>query len=155
MTTPTDGPSHLLGPSEVRALADRLGLRPTKQRGQNFVIDANTVRRIVREAGVDAADTVVEVGPGLGSLTLALLETGAAVTAIEVDPLLAGELPATVAAYAPGAGERFRMVEADALRIVDVPGPAPTAPPGPSRRYCPPPPGSAPQPAETAPRVAV
>ncbi|QYJ02774.1 16S rRNA (adenine(1518)-N(6)/adenine(1519)-N(6))-dimethyltransferase RsmA [Nocardioides panacisoli] len=126
MTTPTDGP-RLLGPSEVRALADRLGLRPTKQRGQNFVIDANTVRRIVRESGVDSSDTVVEVGPGLGSLTLALLETGAAVTAIEVDPLLAGELPATVAAYAPDAGERFRMVEADALRVVDVPGPAPTA----------------------------
>lgn len=126
MTTPTDGP-RLLGPSEVRALAARLDLRPTKQRGQNFVIDANTVRRIVRESGVDADDVVVEVGPGLGSLTLALLETGARVTAIEVDPLLAGLLPETIAQYAPGRADRFRVVEADALRVTELPGPAPTA----------------------------
>src|SRR6059036_1866629 len=76
---------RLLGPADVRRIAAELGLRPTKQRGQNFVIDANTVRRIVRESGVDLDDVVVEVGPGLGSLTLALLEVADRVVAIEVD----------------------------------------------------------------------
>src|ERR671921_6224 len=94
--TTSAGP-RLLGPAEVRSLADALGLRPTKQRGQNFVIDPNTVRRIVRAAGVGADDVVVEIGPGLGSLTLALLETAASVTAVEVDPVLAGALPGTIA----------------------------------------------------------
>src|SRR5213078_2104062 len=92
---------RMLGPADVRALAASLDLRPTKQRGQNFVIDANTVRRIVREAGVGPDDVVVEVGPGLGSLTLALLAEGARVVAIEVDPVLAAALPATLASYAP------------------------------------------------------
>ncbi|HWJ67772.1 MAG TPA: 16S rRNA (adenine(1518)-N(6)/adenine(1519)-N(6))-dimethyltransferase RsmA [Nocardioides sp.] len=118
---------RLLGPAEVRELAARLDLRPTKQRGQNFVIDANTVRRIVRESGVTEGEVVVEVGPGLGSLTLALLEAGAEVTAIEVDPLLAGELPATIRAFAPGQADRFRVVLADAMTVVDVPGPPPQA----------------------------
>ncbi len=118
---------RLLGPAEVRALAARLDLRPTKQRGQNFVIDANTVRRIVRESGVTDTDVVLEVGPGLGSLTLALLEAGAAVTAIEVDPVLAGELPATIASCAPGHVDRFRVLLADALAVTEVPGAAPTA----------------------------
>lgn len=118
---------RLLGPAEVRALAARLDLRPTKQRGQNFVIDANTVRRIVRESGVTDTDVVLEVGPGLGSLTLALLEAGAAVTAIEVDPVLAGELPATIASCAPGHVERFQVLLADALAVTEVPGAAPTA----------------------------
>ncbi|HEU4566772.1 MAG TPA: 16S rRNA (adenine(1518)-N(6)/adenine(1519)-N(6))-dimethyltransferase RsmA, partial [Marmoricola sp.] len=118
---------RLLGPAEVRALAGELDLRPTKQRGQNFVIDANTVRRIVRESGVGAGDVVVEVGPGLGSLTLALLETGAEVTAIEIDPLLAERLPQTIGQFAPDAADRFRLVHQDALRISAVPGPAPTA----------------------------
>ncbi|MFN8189078.1 MAG: 16S rRNA (adenine(1518)-N(6)/adenine(1519)-N(6))-dimethyltransferase RsmA [Nocardioidaceae bacterium] len=118
---------RLLGPAEIRALAAELGIRPTKQRGQNFVIDPNTVRRIVREAGVGPTDVVVEVGPGLGSLTLALLETGARVVAIEVDEALAGALPATVATYAPAAAERFTLVTADALRVDEIPGPAPTA----------------------------
>ena len=122
-----DTATRLLGPAEVRELAAALDVRPTKQRGQNFVVDANTVRRIVRESGVRAGDTVVEVGPGLGSLTLALLEVGAEVTAIEVDPVLAGALPDTIARFAPGAVERFRVVEADALRVTDVPGPEPTA----------------------------
>jgi len=122
----TSAGPRLLGPAEVRLLADRLGLRPTKQRGQNFVIDANTVRRIVRTAGVVAEDVVVEIGPGLGSLTLALLETGARVTAVEVDPVLARALPATVAEHAPGQAERFTLVEADALRVTGLPGPAPT-----------------------------
>jgi 16S rRNA (adenine1518-N6/adenine1519-N6)-dimethyltransferase len=118
---------RLLGPAEVRTLAAELDLRPTKQRGQNFVIDANTVRRIVRESGVGADDVVVEVGPGLGSLTLAILETGAELTAIEVDPLLAGRLPRTIAEFAPAAVDRFRLVQADALRVSGVPGPPPTA----------------------------
>src|SRR6195952_6157217 len=76
---------RLLGPSEIRDLAELLGIQPTKKLGQNFVIDANTVRRIVRIAGVTAGMTAVEVGPGLGSLTLGLLETGASVVAVEID----------------------------------------------------------------------
>jgi 16S rRNA (adenine1518-N6/adenine1519-N6)-dimethyltransferase len=111
----------------VRSLASALGLRPTKQRGQNFVIDANTCRRIVRTAGVGPGDVVVEVGPGLGSLTLALLAEVERVVAIEVDPVLAAALPATVAAYAPELTERFQLVEADAMRVTGVPGPPPTA----------------------------
>lgn len=124
--TSSAGP-RLLGPAEVRSLADRFGIRPTKQRGQNFVIDANTVRRIVRESGVRDGEVVLEVGPGLGSLTLALLEAGAEVTAIEVDPLLAEALPGTIAEFAPDLVERVRVVPADALRIDEVPGPPPTA----------------------------
>ncbi len=126
MTTPPAGP-RLLGPAEVRALAAELDLRPTKQKGQNFVIDANTVRRIVRESGISGDDVVVEVGPGLGSLTLALLDVAHRVIAIEIDPLLADRLPATVAAYAPGQVDRFEVVLADAMRIEAVPGPPPTA----------------------------
>ncbi|MFW6867137.1 16S rRNA (adenine(1518)-N(6)/adenine(1519)-N(6))-dimethyltransferase RsmA [Nocardioides sp. CPCC 206347] len=120
-------PPRLLGPVEVRELAARLDLRPTKQRGQNFVIDANTVRRIVRESGVVEGEVVLEVGPGLGSLTLALLDAGADVTAIEVDQTLADELPATIASFAPDHTDRFRVVLADALAVTEVPGPAPTA----------------------------
>jgi 16S rRNA (adenine1518-N6/adenine1519-N6)-dimethyltransferase len=118
---------RLLGPADVRSLAASLGLRPTKQRGQNFVIDANTVRRIVRVSGVDADDVVLEVGPGLGSLTLALLEVVRRVVAVEVDPALAAALPGTVATYAPDRTDRLEVVEADALRVREVPGPPPTA----------------------------
>jgi 16S rRNA (adenine1518-N6/adenine1519-N6)-dimethyltransferase len=123
----TSAGPRLLGPAEVRALAAELDLRPTKQRGQNFVIDPNTVRRIAREAEVGPDDVVVEVGPGLGSLTLALLETGARVVAIEIDPILASRLPVTIADRAPGQADRFDLVEADALRVSSVPGPPPTA----------------------------
>jgi 16S rRNA (adenine1518-N6/adenine1519-N6)-dimethyltransferase len=123
----TSAGPRLLGPADVRSLAAELGIRPTKQRGQNFVIDANTVRRIVRAAGLDASDVVVEVGPGLGSLTLALLGAVSHVVAIEVDPLLAGALPGTVARYAPEHADRLRVVEADALRVTELPGPSPTA----------------------------
>ena len=122
---PTAGP-RLLGPAEVRRLAAELDLRPTKQRGQNFVIDANTVRRIVREAGVGPDDVVLEVGPGLGSLTLALLEVGARVVAIEIDERLATRLPVTVAEHAPEALDRLDVVTADALRVTEAPGPPPT-----------------------------
>ncbi len=118
---------RLLGPVEVRALAAHLDLRPTKQRGQNFVIDANTVRRIVRESGVDADDVVLEVGPGLGSLTLALLEVVARVVAIEIDGRLASLLPSTVAEMAPDQADRLEVVTADALRVSTLPGPPPTA----------------------------
>lgn len=98
----------LLNPASIRRIADQIGLRPTKTRGQNFVHDANTVRRIVSLAQVGAADRVIEVGPGLGSLTLGLLETGAEVVAIEIDEVLANQLPGTVAERMPGAAERLK-----------------------------------------------
>jgi 16S rRNA (adenine1518-N6/adenine1519-N6)-dimethyltransferase len=121
--------ARLLGPVEVRTLAAELGLRPTKRLGQNFVHDPNTVRRIVRAAELDPADVVVEVGPGLGSLTLGLLEAAAAVRAVEIDPVLAERLPAMVADRAPALAERLAVVTADALRVraADLPGPEPTA----------------------------
>ncbi|UAL30791.1 16S rRNA (adenine(1518)-N(6)/adenine(1519)-N(6))-dimethyltransferase RsmA [Nocardioides rotundus] len=126
MTDTSAGP-RLLGPADVRRLAAELDLRPTKQRGQNFVIDANTVRRIVRDSGIGPDDVVVEVGPGLGSLTLALLDVARRVVAIEVDDTLAAALPATVAEFAPSRADRFELVHADALRVAEVPGPPPTA----------------------------
>jgi 16S rRNA (adenine1518-N6/adenine1519-N6)-dimethyltransferase len=126
VTAPHDEVS-LLSPTDVRAIATRLGLRPTKTLGQNFVIDANTVRRIVRTAEVTADDVVVEIGPGLGSLTLGLLPVARAVTAVEIDPLLAGELPATVAKYASSYTSRLTVVTGDALRIDPLPSLPPTA----------------------------
>lgn len=120
-------PDPLLTAPDIRALAERLGLRPTKTLGQNFVIDPNTVRRLVRTARVGPEDVVVEVGPGLGSLTLGLLPEVARVVAVEIDPILAAELPLTVATHAPSYVERLEVVEQDALRLVDVPGPPPTA----------------------------
>ena len=119
--------SRLLGPADVRRLAAELDLRPTKALGQNFVIDHGTVRRIVRLAGVGPDDVVVEVGPGLGSLTLALLPEVARVVAVEVDPLLARALQGTVADRAPGLADRLEVVAADALRVEELPGPPPTA----------------------------
>ncbi|MBC7552217.1 MAG: 16S rRNA (adenine(1518)-N(6)/adenine(1519)-N(6))-dimethyltransferase, partial [Cellulomonas sp.] len=123
----TDIPGALLGPAEIRDLADRLGLRPTKTLGQNFVIDGGTVRKIVRSARVSPGERVVEVGPGLGSLTLGLLEVGASVVAVEIDPLLARVLPGTVAAHLPDAVNRLEVVLANALHVTDLPGPPPTA----------------------------
>jgi 16S rRNA (adenine1518-N6/adenine1519-N6)-dimethyltransferase len=111
----------------VRSLAARYGVRPRKHRGQNFVTDPNTVRRIVTVAAVHPDDVVLEVGPGLGSLTLGLLSAAASVTAVEVDPVLAAGLSPTIAEYAPGAAERLRVVVADALHLESLPGPAPTA----------------------------
>ena len=110
-------PTGLLGIQDVRGLAEALGIRPTKTLGQNFVHDAGTVRRIVRAAGVREGESVLEVGPGLGSLTLAILEAGASVVAVEIDPALARALPVTVAARMPEAAGRLRVVAADALRI--------------------------------------
>ena len=121
------GDDDLLGARELRQLADQHGIRPTKAWGQNFVVDANTVRRIARLARVGPPDTVLEVGPGLGSLTLALLATGASITAIEVDPALAAALPGTVAAHQPGRAAYLNVVTADALRVTRLPGQAPTA----------------------------
>lgn len=111
----------LLGPTEIRSLAARLDVTPTKKLGQNFVVDANTVRRIVQTAKVAAHDRVVEVGPGLGSLTLAILETGAATTAVEIDGRLAAELPATARAHGVPDGA-LTVVESDALDVAELPG---------------------------------
>ncbi|MDR1265561.1 MAG: 16S rRNA (adenine(1518)-N(6)/adenine(1519)-N(6))-dimethyltransferase RsmA [Propionibacteriaceae bacterium] len=161
-----------LDATAVRRLAQELGLRPSKRRGQNFVVDANTIRRLVRLAGLDrygaepsesvrepsaAGDhdhrvpgaerefsatpshdgrwdgsesstgaVVLEVGPGLGSLTAGLLAAGAEVTAVEVEPALARRLPQTMAELQPPAAHRLRVVEADALRLVRLPEPEPT-----------------------------
>jgi 16S rRNA (adenine1518-N6/adenine1519-N6)-dimethyltransferase len=113
----------LLGPAEIRDLAELLGVTPTKKLGQNFVIDANTVRRIVRVAGVDAGDSVVEIGPGLGSLTLGLLEAGASVVAVEIDGRLAEQLPLTVGVQAEApVAERLIVVHQDALRVTELAG---------------------------------
>jgi 16S rRNA (adenine1518-N6/adenine1519-N6)-dimethyltransferase len=125
VSSPT--PDALLGPADIRELAAALGVRPTKQRGQNFVIDANTVRRIVRTADVHREDVVVEVGPGLGSLTLALLEAADRVTAVEIDDVLAAALPATIDARMPERADRFALVHSDAMHVAELPGPAPTA----------------------------
>jgi 16S rRNA (adenine1518-N6/adenine1519-N6)-dimethyltransferase len=121
----TTGP--LLGPADLRRLAQALGVSPTKSLGQNFVVDANTVRRIARTAGLDATDVVLEVGPGLGSLTLALLDAAAAVVAVEVDPALAAALPATVAERRPDAAGRLRVLAQDALTLAVLDDPQPTA----------------------------
>jgi len=146
---PAAGP--LLGPAEIRALAERAGIRPTKTLGQNFVLDGGTVRKIVRQADVAPGERVVEVGPGLGSLTLGLLEAGADVVAVEIDPVLAGLLPETVRRHVPGAvvttvdlpdvdpapaatpdagpppHPSLTVVRGDALDVRALPGRAPTA----------------------------
>lgn len=116
-----DDAGILLGGRDVRALAERLDLRPTKRLGQNFVTDPNTVRRIVAAARVTPDDVVLEVGPGLGSLTLALLPHVGHVVAVELDPVLADQLPRTVAERAPGLVDRLTVLHADALRITELP----------------------------------
>lgn len=123
-----NAPSNaLLGPVQIRDLAGRLGVRPTKTLGQNFVHDAGTVRKIVRSAGLEAGQHVVEVGPGLGSLTFGLLEAGMTVVAVEIDPVLAEQLPQTLADRAPEWSDRLTVVLQDALTVTELPGPAPTA----------------------------
>ena len=109
----------LLGATEIRALADKIGMVPTKKLGQNFVHDANTVRKIVQAAALQPGDHVLEVGPGLGSLTLGLLEVGAPVTAIEIDPRLADLLPSTIASHLSDAD--LTVVVADAMEITTLP----------------------------------
>jgi 16S rRNA (adenine1518-N6/adenine1519-N6)-dimethyltransferase len=113
--------AQLLGAGAIRQLAKALDVRPAKRWGQNFVVDANTVRRIVRLAGVDDTEVVVEVGPGLGSLTLGLLESGARVLAVEIDETLAAALPATVGTYMPEATDRLTVLTADALQLTELP----------------------------------
>lgn len=105
----------LLGPAEVRDLAELLGVAPTKKLGQNFVHDGNTVRRIVQAAKLTPGETVLEVGPGLGSLTLGLLDAGHPVVAVEIDPRLATQLPTTVAELQPHA--ELTVVTADAMTV--------------------------------------
>jgi 16S rRNA (adenine1518-N6/adenine1519-N6)-dimethyltransferase len=111
---------RLLGPAEIRDLAELLDVTPTKKLGQNFVHDGNTVRRIVQIAGVQAGETVLEIGPGLGSLTLGLLEAGASVIAVEIDRRLAEQLPHTVRVMQPGTS--LTVVHDDALRVTELPG---------------------------------
>lgn len=117
----------LLGPVEIRALAEKLDIVPTKKLGQNFLHDPNTIRRIVAVAELDPTDRVLEVGPGLGSLTLGLVEAVGEVTAVEIDSRLAAQLPDTVAERAPGYAHRLRVVEKDALRVTDSDVTEPTA----------------------------
>jgi 16S rRNA (adenine1518-N6/adenine1519-N6)-dimethyltransferase len=119
--------NELLGPVQIRELAERLGVRPTKTLGQNFVHDPNTIRRIVRAAELAPDETVLEVGPGLGSLSLELLAATAQLTAVEIDPRLAAELPATVDRFAPQLAGRLRVLSADALTVAALPDPQPTA----------------------------
>lgn len=114
-------PVTLLGANEIRSLAAELDVTPTKKLGQNFVVDANTVRKIVQVAAVQPGEHVVEVGPGLGSLTLAILETGASVTAVEIDHRLAARLPQTAATHGVPDGA-LTVIDADALRITELPG---------------------------------
>ncbi|KMM46422.1 16S rRNA methyltransferase [Cellulomonas sp. A375-1] len=137
-------PVTLLGPAQIRELAERAGVRPTKTLGQNFVLDGGTVRKIVRQADVEPRMRVVEIGPGLGSLTLGLLEADADVVAVEIDPVLARLLPETVATHVPGLHRvddedghavlrddegraRLTVVLRDALEVTQLPGPPPRA----------------------------
>ena len=109
---------RLLGAADIRRIADQAGIHPTKRLGQNFVIDPGTVRRIVRLAGVKPGQSVLEVGPGLGSLTLGLLEAGCLVTADEIDSGLARHLPETVSERMPEALERLTVINRDALTLI-------------------------------------
>src|SRR3954451_16810366 len=127
MNHPASAGPALLGPADVRVLAAELDLRPTKRLGQNFVVDPNTIRRIVRAADLRADDVVLEVGPGLGSLTLGLLDAADRVIAVEVDPALAARLPRTVAERASGGSSRLDVIAADALTLTGPLDPAPSA----------------------------
>jgi len=119
--------SDLLGVADIRLLANRIGLRPTKALGQNFVHDANTIRRITRIADLAPGEVVLEVGPGLGSLTLGLLDEGARVVAVEVDPRLAAVLPETIRERAPGLANDLTVIARDARRLDTRLDPPPTA----------------------------
>jgi 16S rRNA (adenine1518-N6/adenine1519-N6)-dimethyltransferase len=119
--------SDLLGVADIRLLANRIGLRPTKALGQNFVHDANTIRRITRIADLAPGEVVLEVGPGLGSLTLGLLDAGARVVAVEVDPRLAAVLPETIRERAPGLANDLTVIARDARRLDTPLDPPPTA----------------------------
>ena len=115
----TEAQGGLLGAGDIRSLAAGLGLVPTKKLGQNFVHDANTVRKIVAKAGFAPGAAVLEVGPGLGSLTLGLVEAGADLTVVEIDGRLAELLPSTIERFLPGAS--LRVIHADALVTTEIP----------------------------------
>ena len=112
--------SNLLGAAEIRALADQLNLKPTKKLGQNFVVDANTCRKIVKLATVEKSDIALEIGPGLGSLTLALLEEASQVIAIEIDSRLANQLPIT-AAERGFDQDKLKVINDDAISVRELP----------------------------------
>jgi 16S rRNA (adenine1518-N6/adenine1519-N6)-dimethyltransferase len=111
-------PAELLGGNDIRDLAARLDVVPTKKLGQNFVTDPNTIRRIVAAAKLEGSETVVEIGPGLGSLTLGLIEVANKVIAVEIDPKMAAALEQTIAKRAPGAN--FSLIHEDALMVTDL-----------------------------------
>jgi 16S rRNA (adenine1518-N6/adenine1519-N6)-dimethyltransferase len=117
---------ELLGAADIRVLAERAGVRPTKQRGQNFVIDPNTIRRIVAAARLAPDEHVLEVGPGLGSLSLGILDAADRLTAVEIEESFARQLPATVEQYRPQASSRLHVIHSDALKVAHVEG-EPTA----------------------------
>ncbi|QPK79818.1 16S rRNA (adenine(1518)-N(6)/adenine(1519)-N(6))-dimethyltransferase RsmA [Corynebacterium lizhenjunii] len=123
----SEAKAALLGPVEIRQLAQQLDVTPTKKLGQNFLHDPNTIRRIVAAADLDRSDRVVEVGPGLGSLTLGLLDEVDWLTAVEIDPRLAAQLPHTVAARAPHRASALRLIEKDALTVTASDIDSPTA----------------------------
>lgn len=112
-----------LGAQEIRRLAGQLDLRPSKSLGQNFVVDANTCRRIATVAGIESSDHVLEVGPGLGSLTVALLEQASHVTAVEIDARLAEQLPKTIEELSPDLAKKLTVITADATTVKDVGSP--------------------------------
>lgn len=116
----------LLSATDIRRLADELGIRPTKTLGQNFVIDGNTIRRIISAANVSPDETVLEVGPGLGSLTLGIMDAAAKVVAVEIDPPLAKRLPQTMAEFRPGREEDLTVILSDAMKVTELPA-EPTA----------------------------
>lgn len=118
---PAPTTQDLLGAQEIRELADMLGIRPTKTLGQNFVIDPNTIRRIIATAKISPDETVVEVGPGLGSLTLGILDAAKDMVAVEIDPPLAEQLPATIAKMRPGSEGRIDVVLSDAMKVTELP----------------------------------
>lgn len=115
-------PLPLLSATEIRRLAAELSIRPTKTLGQNFVIDGNTIRRIVATANVDAQETVLEIGPGLGSLTLGIMDAAAKVVAVEIDPPLAERLPQTMAEFRPGREKDLTVILNDAMKVTQLPG---------------------------------
>jgi 16S rRNA (adenine1518-N6/adenine1519-N6)-dimethyltransferase len=127
LASASPAPAALLGPTDIRELAARLGIQPSKRLGQNFVVDAGTVSRITALARLDPDDVVLEVGPGFGSLTLPLLAAARRVLAVEIDAALAAELPLTVAARAPEFARRLEVLTADAARVAELPGEPPTA----------------------------
>jgi 16S rRNA (adenine1518-N6/adenine1519-N6)-dimethyltransferase len=112
--------SNLLGAVEIRALAEQLNLKPTKKLGQNFVVDANTCRKIVKIAAVESSDTALEIGPGLGSLTLALLEKAKQVIAVEIDDRLASQLSTTAAQHGFDI-KKLTVICQDAMALTKLP----------------------------------